>query len=53
MFCNSKPLANASAPLVLHLSIIRRVYVGLAVAIELQSRQYTVRSHGSIRGSFL
>jgi hypothetical protein len=48
MFCDSKPLANTSAPQVLHLSIIRRVFVGLTVAIELQNRQYTIRSHGTL-----
>jgi hypothetical protein len=46
-------LLHTSSPQVLHLSIIRRVFVGLTVAIELQNRQYTIRSHWSIRDSFL
>ena len=46
MFCDSKLLANTSAQQVLHLSIIRPVFVGLSVAIELQNRQYTIRSMG-------
>ena len=45
--CDSSPLANTRAPHVLHRNIIRPVFVGLRVAIELQKRQYTVRSHGS------
>jgi hypothetical protein len=53
MFCDSKLLANTGAPQVLHLSIIRPVFVGLSVAIELQNRQYTIRSHGSIRDNSL
>jgi len=35
MFYDSKPLANTSAQQELHLSIIRHVFVGLTVAIEL------------------
>ena len=45
--CDSSPLANTRAPHVLHRNIIRPVFVGLRVAIVLQKRQYTVRSHGS------
>ena len=45
--CDSSPLANTRAPHVLHRNIIGPVFVGLRVAIVLQKRQYTVRSHGS------
>jgi hypothetical protein len=45
--CDSIPLANTRAPHTLHRSIIRLVLMGL-VAIELQKRQYTARSHKSI-----
>jgi len=47
MFCDSKPSANTDAPQVLH-KHIRPVFVGFSVAIELQNRQCTVRSHGLI-----
>ena len=43
--CDSIPFANTKAPHVLHRSIIRLVLVGLSVAIALQKRQCTVRSH--------
>jgi len=46
--CDSIPLANTKAPHVLHRSIIRLVLVGFNVAIALQKRQCTVRSHESI-----
>ncbi|HEY7572717.1 MAG TPA: hypothetical protein VH796_15235, partial [Nitrososphaeraceae archaeon] len=46
--CENNPLANTRAPHTLHRSIIRLVLVGFNVAIELQKRQCTVRSHGSI-----
>jgi len=46
--CDIIPLANTKAPHILQRSIIRLVLVGLSVAIELQKRQYTVRSHESI-----
>ena len=46
------PLANTKTPHVLHLSIILLVLV-LSVAMELQNRQCTIRSHGSIRDNFL
>jgi len=38
-------LAKTNAPQMLHRSIIRLVLVGFSVAIELQKRQCTVRSH--------
>ncbi|MGA9845726.1 MAG: hypothetical protein WBP64_06195 [Nitrososphaeraceae archaeon] len=41
------------APHVLHLNIIRPVFVGFSVAIELQNRQYTIRSHGSFTDNLL
>src|SRR5690242_13563056 len=47
------PLANTKTPHVLHLSIIRPVFVGFRVAIDLQKRQSTVRSHESIIGNLL
>jgi hypothetical protein len=51
--CENNPLANTRAPQVLQRSIIRLVLVGLSVAIELQKRQCTVRSHKSITGKLL
>jgi Phage integrase family len=54
IFCwDNVPFAKTRAPHVLHLSIIRPVLVGLSVAIELQNRQCTILSHGSIRDNFL
>jgi hypothetical protein len=47
LYCENIPLAKTKAPQVLHRSIIRLVLVGLSVAIALQKRQCTVRSHGS------
>ena len=43
--CDNIPLAKINAPHVLHRSIIRPVLVGFNVAIDLQNRQCTVRSH--------
>jgi hypothetical protein len=51
--CDNIPLANIMAPHVLHLSIIRPVLVGFNVAIDLQKRQYTARSHESITRNLL
>lgn len=51
--CDIIPLAKINAPQTLQRSIIRLVLVGLSVAIELQKRQYTIRSHGSIIGMLL
>ena len=51
--CDNIPFAKTRAPHVLHLSIIRPVLVGLSVAIELQNRQCTIRSHESITDNFL
>jgi len=51
--CDNIPLANTKAPHVLQRSIIRPVFVGLSVAIELQKRQYTVLSHDSITDNLL
>jgi len=45
--CDNVPFANIRALHVLHLSIIRLVFVGLSVAIALQKRQCTIRSHDS------
>ena len=45
--CDNIPLAKINAPHVLHRSIIRPVLVGFNVAIDLQNRQCTVRSHES------
>ena len=45
--CDNIPLAKINGPHVLHRSIMRPVLVGFNVAILLQNRQYTVRSHGS------
>ena len=46
--CEYTPLANIKVLHILHRSIIRLVLVGLSVAIELQKRQCTIRSHESI-----
>jgi hypothetical protein len=43
--CEYTSLAKTKALHVLHRSIIRLVLVGLSVAIELQKRQCTARSH--------
>jgi len=45
--CENNQLANTRAPQVLQRSIMRLVLVGFNVAIELQKRQCTVRSHDS------
>ncbi|HEY7082558.1 MAG TPA: hypothetical protein VH500_22945 [Nitrososphaeraceae archaeon] len=45
--CDSTPFAKTKALQVLQRNIIRLVLVGLSVAIELQKRQCTVRSHES------
>lgn len=45
--CDNNPLAKTNAPQTLQRSIIRPVLVGFSVAIELQNRQCTVRSHES------
>src|SRR4029078_7867329 len=51
--CDAIPLAKTIAPQVLHLSIIRLVLVGLSVAIVLQKRQLTYRSHELITDNLL
>ena len=51
--CDAIPLAKTKAPQVLHLSIIRLVLVGLSVAIVLQKRQLTYRSHELITDNLL
>ena len=51
--CDNIPLAKINAPHVLHRSIIRLVLVGLSVAIALQKRQCTYRSHESITDKLL
>ena len=45
---NRIPLAKTNAPHTLHRSIMRLVMEGFNIAIELQKRQCTVRSHESI-----
>ena len=51
--CDIIPLAKTRRPHVLHRSIIRLVLAGLSVAIALQKRQCTVRSHESITDKLL
>jgi hypothetical protein len=51
--CNNIPLAKTKTPYVLQRSIIRLVLVGFNVAIELQKRQCTVRSHELITDKLL
>jgi hypothetical protein len=46
--CDNIPLAKIKILHVLHRNIIRPVFVGFNVAIDLQKRQCTIRSHESI-----
>jgi hypothetical protein len=48
-----KSCAKTNTPQVLQRSIIRQVFVSFKVAIELQKRQYTARSHGSRTANLL
>ena len=51
--CDKDPFAKTKALHVLQRNIIRPVLVGLSVAIALQKRQCTVRSHESITDKLL
>ena len=51
--CDNIPLANTKALYVLQRIIMRLVLVGLNVAMALQKRQCTVRSHESVRDKLL
>lgn len=51
--CDNIPLAKTNTRQVLQRSIIRLVFVGFNVAIELQKRQYAVRSQKSMTDNLL